>query len=151
MSQIGLPETFRFAIFNGTGISIASNTTPTISGRRVRFDTTGTLSFEAVCFTFLSLGTTLSIANNSYVVGSTWSNTASGWLGGEFHLSCFASGNASGTITLYMEVSPDGGTTWQTPVSANGPGGGILMTAAGFNSLTTASTASTTQRIAFEM
>jgi hypothetical protein len=99
----------------------------------------------------LSLGTTLSIGNNSYVVGSTFSNTASGWLGGDFHLSCFASGNASGNISLYLEISPDAGTTWPTPVSANGGGGGILKIFAAYGSTTTASTASTTQRIAFEL
>lgn len=102
-------------------------------------------------FTFLSLGTTLSIGNNSYVTGSTWSNTASAWLGGEFHFSAFASGNASGTIALYLEVSPDGGTTWPSPASANGAGGGMLVTNLTFASTTTASTASTTRVVQFDL
>ena len=151
MSMVGLPESFRFACFNGTGIAIASNTTPTCSGRRVRFDSTGTLSYEGASFNFLSFGTTLSIGNNSYVTGSTFSNTASGWLGGEFLFSAFASGNASGNLTLFMEISPDGGTTWPSPASANGAGGGIVVAVIGFASTTTASTASTTRVQAFEL
>ena len=153
--MIGLPETYRFAIFNGTGVAIASGTVPSVSGRRVRFDSTGTLSFEAASFVFFSYAAsgagTTSLGANSYVTGSTLSNTASGWLGGDFLLSGFASGNASGNLTLYLEVSPDGGTTWPSPASANGAGGGIVMAVLGFASTTTASTASTTRVTAFEM
>lgn len=123
---------------------------PRVSGRRVRFDATGTLSYEATETIFLSFSQT-SVGNNSYVVGSTFSNTASAWLGGEYLFSAFAPSNTSGNLNLYMEISPDGGTTWPTPASANGPGGGILVAVMGFASTTTASTASTTQRIAFEL
>ena len=151
MSMIALPETFRFSVFNSVGSSIPSAFQPSVSGRRVRFDSTGTTSYEAAAFTFLSLGTTLSIGQNSYVTGSTFSNTASGWLGGEFLFSAFASGNASGNITLYMEMSPDGGTTWPSPASANGVGGGIVVAVIGYASTTTASTASTTRVQAFEL
>lgn len=123
---------------------------PTVSGRRVRFDSSGSLAYESASFVFFSTNQA-SIANGSYVTGSTLSNTLSAWLALDGLLSCFASGNASGNIVLYLEESPDGGTTWPTPVSANGPGGGILIQAAAFNSTATASTASTTQRIAFEL
>ena len=151
MSMIALPETCRFSVFNSVGSSIPSAFQPSVSGRRVRFDSTGTTSYEAAAFTFLSLGTTLSIGQNSYVTGSTFSNTASGWLGGEFLFSAFASGNASGNITLYMEASPDGGTTWPSPASANGAGGGIVVAVIGYASTTTASTASTTRSQFFEL
>lgn len=152
MSQIGLPADWRFACFNQTGIAISNAPTglPRISGKRVRFDATGTLSYEASETTFLSFAQT-SVGNNSYVVGSTFSNAVSTWLGGEFLASCFASGNASGNVNFYLEVSPDGGTTWPTPASANGAGGAILIAVIGWASTTTASTASTVQRIAFEL
>ena len=159
MSQIGLPETWRVCIFNQTGITVSnksggSETPPTVSGRRVRFDSTGTLSFEAASFTFFSV-TSLSnnnnIGNNSYVVGSTWSNTVSGWLGGEFSISVGTLSNASGNVTVYLETSVDGGTTWPSPASANGAGGGIILAVVGFASTATASTASTTRIVAFEL
>lgn len=152
MSQIGLPETWRFACFNGTGVAISNVPTglPRVSGRRVRFDATGTLSYEAAESTFYSFAAT-SIGSNSYIAGSTFSNTVSAWLGGEFLFSAFASGGASGNLNLYLEVSPDGGTTWPTPVSAAGPGGGILLAVIGFTNVTGASTASTVQRIVFEL
>ena len=152
MSLIGLPESFRFSFFNQVGSSIPSAFQPSVSGRRVRFDSTGTLSYEAAVFTFLSLGTTLSIGNNSYVTGSTWSNTLSAWLGGEFNFSAFASGNASGNVVLYLEASPDGGTTWPSPASANGAGGGVVVAVIGYGSVVNvASTASTTRVAYFDL
>ncbi len=150
MSLIGLPETYRFGVFNQTGIAISNAPTglPRASGRRLRFDATGTLSYEAAEFTFLSFSQA-SVGNNSYVVGSTLTNTASAWLAIDGVFSCFASGNASGSVYLYLEASPDGGTTWPTPASANGPGGGFLVAIIGYGSTTTASTASTVQRYYF--
>jgi hypothetical protein len=148
MSLLGLPNTWRFACFDATGIAISAGF-PTVVGVRMRFDGAGSALFDASTSFFGAAGAA-SIANNSYVTGSTWSNT-SGWLGGEFLLSVFASGGASGTVGLYLEMSPDGGVTWPTPVSANGPGGALLIAQATFASTTTASTASTTQRIAFEL
>ena len=154
MSVLGLPADWRFAVFNGTGIAISNAPTglPRVSGRRVRIDaTTGFLSYEAAETTFFSFAAA-SIGNNSYIVGDTsFSNTVSSWMAGDFLLSAFASGNASGSLNLYLEISTDGGTTWPTPVSANGPGGGILVATIGFGSLTTISTASTLQRIVFEL
>lgn len=150
MSQFALPETYRFAVFNTTGITISNAPTglPRASGRRVRYDSTGTTSYEAAEFTFLSFSQT-TVGNNSYVVGSTLSNTLSDWLAVEGIFSTFASGGASGNVYLYLEASPDGGTTWPTPASANGDGGGVLLAAIGFGSTTTVSTASTTRRAYF--
>ena len=151
MSLIGLPETFRFAVYNATSITISDAPVgrPTISGRRVRFDASGALSYETAAFTFFSMTSTL--GNNTYMTGSTLSNTLSGWLGGEFHASVFASGNASGTFSVFLEVSPDAGVTWPSPTSANGAGGGLLIAAIGFASTTTASTASTTRVTYFNL
>lgn len=153
MSTIGLPETFRFAVFNQTGISISNAPTglPTCSGRRVRFDSNGNLSYEGSVFTFFSTAQA-SIGANSYVTGSTLSNTASTWLAGEFIFSAFASGNASGNLVLYLEESPDAGTTWPSPASANGQGGGMIVAVLGYASVANAaSTASTTRVVNFDV
>lgn len=153
MSRIALPATFRFALLNATGISISTAPTglPTITGERVRFDPVGALSYEATAFTFFSTGNVGSIGNNSYVTGSTWSNTLSAWLGGDFLVSAFASGGASGALSVFLELSPDNGTTWPTPASAAGTGGGIIVAVIDFGSSTTVSTASTTRRRVFEL
>lgn len=157
MSQIGLPETWRVGIFNNTGATISNATNqpgPTISGRRVRFDSTGTLSYEAASFVFFSitsLSGNVNIGNNSYRTGSTISNTISAWLGGEFTISVFGGSGCSGNLVVYLEHSVDGGTTWPSPASANGAGGGIIIAVVGFASTTTASTASTTRIVAFEL
>lgn len=137
---------------NATGQSISNAPVglPRVSGRRVRFDSAGSLSYESTEFTFFSFAAA-SIGNNSYITGSTLSNTVGAWLGGEFLVSCFAPSNTSGNLNVYLEISPDGGTTWPTPASANNPGGGILLATLGFFSTTTASTASTVQRLGFEL
>ena len=150
-----------FGIFNQTGATIsngpAAQPGPTVSGRRVRFDSTGTLSFEATSMVFFSLtslsgtGAAVNIGANSYRTGSTFSNTASGWLGGEFSISTFGPSAASGNVVVYLETSVDGGTTWPSPASANGAGGGIIVAVIGFASTTTASTASTIRTVAFEL
>lgn len=150
MSDVALPETYRFAVFNQTGITLSNVPTglPRVSGRRVRFDTTGTTSYEAAEFIFFSFAAT-TVGNNSYITGSTLSNTLSDWMAIDGLFSCFASGNASGAVYLYLEASPDGGTTWPTPASANGAGGGFFLAAIGYASTATAATASTVQRLAF--
>lgn len=150
MSLLGLPDTYRFGVYNGTGITISNVPTglPRASGKRVRYDANGVLSYEATEFTFFSFAAT-TIANGSYVAGSTLCNVLSTWLAIDGLFSCFASGNASGSVYLYLENSPDGGTTWPTPASANGLGGGLLIASVDYGSTTTFSTASTVQRIAF--
>jgi len=150
MSLLGLPDTFRLGCFNNTGIAISNVPTglPRATGRRVRYDANGVLSYEAAEFNFFSFAAT-SIGSNSYIAGSTLCNTASAWLAIEGLFSCFASGNASGQVFLFLEASPDGGTTWPTPASANGFGGGYLLAALGYGSTTTVSTASTVQRANF--
>src|SRR5262245_11086204 len=110
MSLIGLPDTYRFAVFNNTGIAISNAPTglPRASGRRVRYDPNGVLSYESSEFTFFSFAAT-SIGSNSYIAGSTLSNATTNWIAIEGLFSCFASGNASGNVFLYLEGSPDGG------------------------------------------
>lgn len=147
-----------FGIFNQTGATVsqgpAAQPGPTISGRRVRFDSTGTLSYEAASFVFFSitsLSGNVNIGANSYRTGSTMSNTASGWLGGEFSISSFGPSAASGNIVVYLETSVDGGTTWPSPASANGAGGGQIVAVVAYASTTTASTASTVRVVAFQL
>mgnify|MGYP001569344126 CR=1 FL=1 len=148
MSLFGLPDTFRLAIFNQTGATISNvpASKPTASGRRVRYDSTGALDYEASEFIFFSMAAA-NIANNSYVTGSTLTNTSLQYMGIDGLLSSFGPSACSGNLYLYMEASPDGGTTWPTPASANGPGGGLLIAAIGYGSTTTNSTASTLQRL----
>ena len=157
MSQGALGAASRFGIYNTTGITISNGPSgfPTIVGMRARFDTTGALSYEngGVSFTvfYSNVAGVSVIGAASYVTGSAFSNTASLWLFGDFLFSAFASGNASGNLNVYLEISPDGGTTWPSPFSANGLGGGVLIATLAFASTTTASTASTIRSTTFEL
>ena len=156
MSTLGLAQDYRFALFNQTVITISNfpNSGPTVVGRRVRFDTNGSLSYETAHVSFFSISSLsggANIGSNSYVPGSSFSNTASMWLGGEFVFSAGTVSNASGNLTLYLEFSTDGGSTWPIPASANGAGGGMVIAVLGFASTTTASTASTNRNVIFEL
>ena len=148
MSEIGLGADFRFAVLNSTGITISTAPVglPTVIGRLARLDPNGNLSYGAAGTLFFSA--TATIANNGYLTGSAQSNTSL-FLAGDFLFSAFVSGNASGNLNLYLEISPDNGVTWPSPASANGTGGGFLVATLGFNSTTTASTASTTRAVNF--
>lgn len=150
MSQQTLPPVWRFAIFsNGLGSSISNAPIglPTVNAVRFRFDSTGSAIFDSNTVFFSSLQA--SIGSNSYVVGSSFSNT-SGWLGLDGLFSAFASGNLSGSLDLYLEASPDSA-VWPSPASANGRGGGILIASIGFGSTVTVSTASTTRTAYFTL
>ena len=137
-------------MFNQTGVAISNFPTglPRASGRRMRYDSTGALSYEDTEFVFLSFAAT-SIGNNSYITGSTLTNTTLQYLGIDGLFSTFAPSNASGSVYLYFEPSPDDGTTWPTPASTNGQGGGFVVAVIGYGSTTTVSTASTVQRVAW--
>ena len=149
MSIFTLPQFFRFALFNQLGSSISNSPVgmPTVAGVLMHYDTNGSAVFNSAV-TFFS-ATAASIGNNSYQAGSTFSNT-SGWLTGDFFLSAFASGNLSGSLSVFFEFSLDG-TNWPVAASANGAGGGQVVAAAAFGSTTTASTASTTRIIEFSV
>ena len=149
MSVFTLPQFFRFALFNqlGSSISTAPIGLPTVAGVLMHYDNAGSAVFNS-SVTFFS-ATATSLGNNSYQTGSTFSNT-SGWLGGDFFISAFASGNASGSLSVFFEFSLDG-VNWPTAASANGLGGGQVVAAVAFGSTTTASTASTTRIIEFSI
>ena len=149
MSVFALPQFFRFAIFNqvGSSISTAPVGMPTVDGVLMHYDANGSAVYDSNVTFFCTAQA--SIGNNSYVTGSTFSNT-SGWLTGDFLISVFASGNASGSVSVFFETSLNG-ISWPNAASANGLGGGFVVAAAGFGSTTTASTASTTRQINFNV
>lgn len=52
------------------------------------------------------------VTNGSYFSGTTQDNSTSAYLGGTFKFSVTAPTSASGTVTVYLQQSTDGGTTW---------------------------------------
>lgn len=111
MSQIGLPETWRFVVKNETGQNLSGGDVR-VTAIRTKLDNVGALEFEASQARLFSM--TSALADGGFEVGSTQSNIVDKFLGGDFLMEAFASGGASGDITLYFQNSPDDGTTFPT-------------------------------------
>lgn len=99
-----LGHTYRYQVYNGTGVSV----TVTVTDRKWKFGTDGSLTdaTEATQFSGVSVSTV------SYSNGSTVDNSSVKYLGASI-LATFAPGaSATGTVTLYLQRSTDAGTTW---------------------------------------
>lgn len=95
---------YRYQVYNGTGVSV----TVTVKDRKWKFDTDGSLinAAEATQFSAVSVSTV------SYSNGSGVDNSTDEYIGADI-LATFAPGaSATGTVTLFLQHSTDGGTTW---------------------------------------
>lgn len=100
-----LGHTYRFQAKNETGVSVDV----TVKGRRYKFASDGSLSFDAESTEASAAG----IANGAVGNGATRDNSSDKWLGGKFVAAAVAaSGSPSGNVTIYFQRSTDGGTTW---------------------------------------
>ena len=109
-----LGRTYRFVVLNSLGQTIAASGI-VIKARRWNF-VSGTQTWEAAEAAIdSSSGTT---ANAAYFTGTTVDNSTNAYLGGTFQLKIVAPSSSSGTVTVYLQQSTDGGTTW--PDNGNG-------------------------------
>lgn len=105
-----LGPTYRFAIYNATGQTLAANAV-TILPRRWKFGTDGSITNEASGTTDI-LGQTSTLANATYKTGTTQDNTTNKYIGGIFEIKVIAPTSANGNVTIFLDRSVDGGTTW---------------------------------------
>lgn len=103
-----LGRTYRFVVLNSLGQTIAIAGI-VIKARRWNF-VTGTQTWEgAEASIDSSAGTT---SNAAYFTGSTNDNSTNAFLGGTFKFVIVAPTSSSGTVTVYLQQSTDGGSTW---------------------------------------
>ena len=109
MSSAGLPEDYRYVVFNDSSVDLHPGGALVIA-KGAKFDSNGALSY------LTEAGFTLnaSLADGSYaVLGSAVDNGTDlalgvdGWFGAST-----ANGSPAGTVELYLQRSPDDGTTW---------------------------------------
>lgn len=99
-----LGHTYRYQVQNGTGVSV----TCTVTERAFKFASDGNLTFaaESVRINAVSVATT-AFSNSSTVDNSTDKN-----LGSDVSVNFAPASSATGTCTLFLQRSTDGGTTW---------------------------------------
>lgn len=106
-----LGPTYRFVVLNSTTQTIATNSL-FVKTKRYNRNSSNTLVYEGSEATVLSSGSTL--ANATYLAGTTQDNTSLKWEGGDFTFTVTAPASSNGNVTLFFGVSTDGGTTWDT-------------------------------------
>lgn len=110
MSLIALPRNYRFVVENKSGQTIAINDVD-LTIRRAKSDSNGALVYES---TSTTLTNAASIANAAFgVIGAVQANDTDLFLSGDGIFSVTSGGVApNGDVILYIQESPDGGTTF---------------------------------------
>lgn len=106
-----LAKTYRFRVGNTTGETLAIGAV-TIKGIRNKFNSQATISYESSEADLYSNSGT--IADAAFEPGDTIDNSSDLYLGGHFELTATVPGTPTGNVTVYIERSTDGGTTWDT-------------------------------------
>jgi beta-lactam-binding protein with PASTA domain len=105
-----LAKRYRFKLLNATGQTITA-ASATISRIGWKFDSSGGVVYESSA---TSVYSNASVNNNNYDAGSAVDNSSSLYVGGIFVFTLTAPTSSNGDVTIYLEVSNDGGTTWQS-------------------------------------
>ena len=106
MSALG--NYWRFQVKNVTG-SASGATASTIKGQRWKPGSAGEADYEGSEQTFLSEA---SIASGGYANGTAYNNDSSAGYYGLAGLITIVNGTSAGNYEVYIQQSPDGGTTW---------------------------------------
>lgn len=102
MSALG--HTFRYQVYNGTGGTV----TLTLKDRRWKFDSSGALSWSSEQTPINASA----ISTASYGNSSTIDNSSDKYLGSELTVLHDVSSSLTGAVTVFLQHSTDGGTTW---------------------------------------
>ena len=110
MSLLGLAPTYRWTVLNSCGQTLAANASK-VHQRRSKMTSANALSYESAVDTVtINTGT---LANATYAsLASAESNTTDLFQGGDFIFEVTAPASANGNVSLFYELSTDGGTTW---------------------------------------
>lgn len=99
-----LGHTYRYQVYNGTGVSV----TVAIDERRWKFASDGSVTnaAESTAYASASLGTL------AYGNGSTVDNSTDKYIGAHLECNFAPASSATGTVSVWVQRSTDGGTTW---------------------------------------
>lgn len=99
-----LGPTFRYHVYNGTGVTV----TVTITEKRWKFASDGSLTFSTEQTPISASG----IATTAYGNSSTIDNSSDKYLGAHLTVLLDIASSSSGSVIVYLQRSTDGGTDW---------------------------------------
>lgn len=94
----------RYQAYNGTGVSV----TVTVKDIRFKFASDGSITFASED-TPISAA---SVSTVSYSNGTSTDNSTNKYMGADITWTAAPGSSATGTVSLYLQRSTDGGTTW---------------------------------------
>lgn len=103
-----LPRNYRFSVQNQTNVVVGV----VISIRRFRLDGDGGLTWDIPTEVFNTASISVSSAN--WTNGSAQDNSTDKWHGADVFVTVTPSASSTGAIGLQLQVSNDGGVTWNT-------------------------------------
>jgi hypothetical protein len=108
---------FRIVLENRLGQTISTAGGLTVKMRGWKFDIAGQMSFQTPWTTILNLstvplGSPTTLTNLSFLTSNVVENLTTGFIGAELEVTVVAPASSSGEITVYLDRSIDGGSTW---------------------------------------
>lgn len=95
---------YRYQVYNGTGVSV----TCTVKDKAFKFASDGSLTFASE----VAHISAVSVATVSYSNATSIDNTTDKNLGSNITWTAAPGSSATGTVSIYLQRSTDGGTTW---------------------------------------
>ena len=102
-----LGRNYRFSVNNNTAVSMTS---VTINARRWKFGTDGSLTFDSEADVFNEA--TISASATAWTEDAAIDNSTDKYIGADLEIIITPSASATGMVTVQIQRSTDGGTTW---------------------------------------
>lgn len=101
-----LGRNYRFSVNNQGGV----NVDVTIQARRWKYASDGSLSFDSEVEVFNV--SAIASSTTAWSTGTAQDNSTDKWIGADLEVAITPSASATGGVTVQVERSTDGGTTW---------------------------------------
>lgn len=103
-----LGRNYRFAVNNTTAVNVGV----TIQARRFKFDSSGVISWDTETEVYNEAA--VAPGATSWTADTAIDNSTDKWLGADLEIVFTPASSATGAVTVQIEHSTDGGTTWPT-------------------------------------
>ena len=103
-----LGRNYRFAVNNSTAVNVGV----TIQARRFKFDSSGVISWDAETEVYNEA--TITPGATSWTADTAIDNSTDKWVGADLEIIVTPASSTTGPVSVQIEHSTDGGTTWPT-------------------------------------